>query len=182
MSYAVVYASTGPVARAGGWLLLSLTLHALLMVWPVAYEPPAQPQPLRITVRHASPPPLPETHSTLTAPPTARVEPPVKRAKAHQSTPEPKISTPEAAETESPVITRESIRSAIQAQQRAPLKRQDDLPAALKAEPESVPQTRLAKEIERSRRKDCRNAYAGAGLLALPILLKDTVTDSGCTW
>lgn len=29
---------------------------------------------------------------------------------------------------------------------------------------------------------DCRTAYAGMGYFAIPFLLKDTITDSGCTW
>ncbi len=29
---------------------------------------------------------------------------------------------------------------------------------------------------------DCRTAYAGLGLLAIPLLIKDTITDSGCRW
>lgn len=34
----------------------------------------------------------------------------------------------------------------------------------------------------RAARPDCRNAYASMGLLAIPSLLKDTITDSGCKW
>jgi hypothetical protein len=30
--------------------------------------------------------------------------------------------------------------------------------------------------------RDCRTAYAGIGLLGIPFLLKDTITNSGCTW
>lgn len=40
----------------------------------------------------------------------------------------------------------------------------------------------LAKGIARSARPPCRDAHAHLGLLALPMLLADTVRDSGCKW
>lgn len=40
----------------------------------------------------------------------------------------------------------------------------------------------LARGIARSRRSDCRTAYAGLSLLAVLPLLKDAVTGSGCKW
>ena len=40
----------------------------------------------------------------------------------------------------------------------------------------------LAAAIEKTARPDCRDAYAGAGLLAVVPLLKDAVTGSGCKW
>lgn len=43
-------------------------------------------------------------------------------------------------------------------------------------------QTKLASAIERARRPDCRHAYAGLGLFALPFLVYDTVMDTGCAW
>ena len=46
------------------------------------------------------------------------------------------------------------------------------------AEPETV----LGRRISRAARPDCRTSYAGAGLLAIPLLLKDAVSDGGCTW
>jgi hypothetical protein len=45
-------------------------------------------------------------------------------------------------------------------------------------EPESV----LGRKIGRSVHPDCRTSYAGAGLLAIPLLLKDAVSDGGCKW
>ncbi|WP_230684572.1 hypothetical protein [Burkholderia cepacia] len=41
---------------------------------------------------------------------------------------------------------------------------------------------RLARGMSGARRIDCRNAYAGAGLLALPMLALDAVRDTGCKW
>jgi hypothetical protein len=39
-----------------------------------------------------------------------------------------------------------------------------------------------AKAIEKAGRPDCRTAYAGLLLLAVPFLVADTLTDSGCKW
>ena len=44
------------------------------------------------------------------------------------------------------------------------------------------PETVLGRKISRAALPDCRTAYAGAGLLAIPLLLKDAVSDGGCTW
>ncbi|NTZ84756.1 hypothetical protein FCJ61_17545 [Burkholderia metallica] len=41
---------------------------------------------------------------------------------------------------------------------------------------------KLADGMSGARRADCRNAYAGAGLLALPMLALDAVRDTGCQW
>lgn len=46
------------------------------------------------------------------------------------------------------------------------------------AEPETV----LGRKIQRAAHPDCRTSYAGAGLLAIPLLLKDAVSDGGCKW
>ncbi|MGZ2744982.1 hypothetical protein [Burkholderia stagnalis] len=40
----------------------------------------------------------------------------------------------------------------------------------------------LARGVSEARRADCRNAYAGMGLLAIPALALDTVRDTGCKW
>ena len=36
--------------------------------------------------------------------------------------------------------------------------------------------------ITRAPPTDCHTAYAGMGFLAIPLLLKDTITGSGCDW
>ncbi|KFG94194.1 hypothetical protein GQ56_0127775 [Burkholderia paludis] len=41
---------------------------------------------------------------------------------------------------------------------------------------------RLAGGMSDARRADCRQAHAGAGLLALPMLALDAVRDTGCRW
>ncbi|WP_146056816.1 hypothetical protein [Chromobacterium alticapitis] len=48
---------------------------------------------------------------------------------------------------------------------------------------EDVDKARLARGIDRAERADCKNAYAGMGLLAAPMLLKDAFDkDNGCKW
>lgn len=41
---------------------------------------------------------------------------------------------------------------------------------------------RLGRRIEEARRGDCQTQYAGAGLLAVIPLVKDTLTGTGCKW
>lgn len=41
---------------------------------------------------------------------------------------------------------------------------------------------KLGREIAKSKRAHCETAYAHLGLLAIPFLVKDTVTDKGCKW
>lgn len=40
----------------------------------------------------------------------------------------------------------------------------------------------MAEAIKKTERRDCRNAYGAAGLLALIPLAISTVTDTGCKW
>ena len=46
----------------------------------------------------------------------------------------------------------------------------------------SESETGLGRAIKKSARPDCRAAYADAGLMAIPLLLRDAVTDRGCRW
>lgn len=48
--------------------------------------------------------------------------------------------------------------------------------------PPAEPETALGKSIQRSVHPDCRTRYAGAGLLAIPLLLNDAVREGGCQW
>jgi hypothetical protein len=41
---------------------------------------------------------------------------------------------------------------------------------------------KFAETVDRGIRSDCRSAYAYLELIAIPFLLIDTVTDSGCRW
>ena len=42
--------------------------------------------------------------------------------------------------------------------------------------------SKLAEGIEKAAKKDCRNAYSGAGLLAVIPLAADAVKGDGCKW
>jgi len=48
--------------------------------------------------------------------------------------------------------------------------------------PPPEPVSKLGKAIQKAAQPDCRDAYAALGLLAVPFLLKDTITDTGCRW
>lgn len=48
--------------------------------------------------------------------------------------------------------------------------------------PPAEPETELGKDIQRSVHPDCRSRYAGAGLLAIPLLINDAVREGGCRW
>jgi hypothetical protein len=50
------------------------------------------------------------------------------------------------------------------------------------APPAPEPESKLARDIQKAAKPDCRDAYAGLGLLAVPLLLADAVTDKGCRW
>lgn len=56
-------------------------------------------------------------------------------------------------------------------------------PAVPRQEPLSTEhETALERSIARSSTSDCRTAYAGAGLFAIPFLIRDVVSDGGCKW
>ena len=42
--------------------------------------------------------------------------------------------------------------------------------------------TQLETDLQKAARKDCKDAYAGGGLLAVIPLAKDAVTGKGCKW
>lgn len=42
--------------------------------------------------------------------------------------------------------------------------------------------TPFTRPIAQAHRPDCKSAYAGAGLFAIPLLLYDTARDKGCRW
>jgi hypothetical protein len=42
--------------------------------------------------------------------------------------------------------------------------------------------TKEAKAMEKAIKADCRTAYAGMGLLAVPALVASAITDEGCRW
>jgi hypothetical protein len=46
----------------------------------------------------------------------------------------------------------------------------------------SDPNAALSRGIANAARADCRTAHAGKGLLAIPFLIFDAITDNGCKW
>jgi hypothetical protein len=42
--------------------------------------------------------------------------------------------------------------------------------------------SKLAEDIEKAAKPDCRTAYAGLGLLAIPALVGSTIGNGGCNW
>jgi len=48
--------------------------------------------------------------------------------------------------------------------------------------PPAEPVSKLGKAIQKAGQPDCREAYAAMGLLAVPFLAFDTITDTGCRW
>ena len=48
--------------------------------------------------------------------------------------------------------------------------------------PPVEPVSKLGKAIQKAAQPDCRDAYAAMGLLAVPFLMFDTITDTGCRW
>ena len=53
---------------------------------------------------------------------------------------------------------------------------------ALPPPPERRSKESIAMEKEIKVKPDCRNAYAGMGLLAVPALVASTIGDGGCRW
>lgn len=44
------------------------------------------------------------------------------------------------------------------------------------------PSVKLADDMAKAAKPDCRNAYAGLGILAVPFLLASAIADTGCRW
>ena len=55
-------------------------------------------------------------------------------------------------------------------------------PALDLSSPKPDAESTLGRAIGNAAQPDCRAAYAGLGLLGIPFLLFDTVTDTGCRW
>jgi hypothetical protein len=79
-----------------------------------------------------------------------------------------------------PKLDLEATKSLARDLNRAPTRSPGVVPLGIA--PPDDPKTKLGRAIEKAAQPDCRDAYAGLGLLAIPLLLKDTVTDTGCRW
>jgi hypothetical protein len=71
---------------------------------------------------------------------------------------------------------RDAARRLAASQVRTGERRYADAPSALDQA------TPLGSAIARSSRPDCRDAHAGAGLLAIPLLAADAIRSKGCKW
>lgn len=121
----------------------------------------------------AAPPPGPRR--------AERPETPIRPAtgEATQLTPIEAATSDETAATSPPIdyaAARETARQTARSPRQA--KPAFEIPTPPPAEPE----TTLGKDIQRSVHPDCRTRYAGAGLLAIPLLINDAVRDGGCRW
>lgn len=92
----------------------------------------------------------------------------------------PEKAAREPSSTESPIVDIDAARALARrfARETAGSSGQRSRPAQFPVERE----TALGASIAKAARQDCRNAHAGLGLLALPFLIKDAVTNSGCKW
>ncbi len=147
-------------------------------------EPAPTPPPQARTVRATAPLAKPST----ARPPTASIAPdeplpvPTSPTIQAQAAPEPATAATAASGAASALtldagtISR-AIRSAqagtVGAQARS-VGRDDQL--------RSPTPDQMAEAIKKTKRRDCRTAYAAAGLLAVIPLAISTVTDTGCTW
>ncbi|MFC4159309.1 hypothetical protein [Chitinimonas lacunae] len=152
---------------------------------PPAKRPPPPPPPKAPPRKH--PPPATErkkTSAAPTAPPSAT--PAAAPMSVPASTNETfTISAPAAtSSTETSTSGRLDLEGARQMARDIDRNRRDK-PApghpAL-AQQQSEQETAMARSINKAARPDCREAYAGMGLLAAPMLIKDGVTDKGCKW
>lgn len=41
---------------------------------------------------------------------------------------------------------------------------------------------KFEKEVEKAKRGDCRTEHASLGILGIPLLIKDAISDKGCKW
>jgi hypothetical protein len=48
--------------------------------------------------------------------------------------------------------------------------------------PEKPPKSKLAEELDKAARPDCRTAYSGMGLAATVPLVRDAIRGDGCQW
>jgi hypothetical protein len=52
----------------------------------------------------------------------------------------------------------------------------------LSGPPDDASKSKLAKDLQKAGRADCKDAHADDGLLGVLPLAKDTMTDKGCKW
>jgi hypothetical protein len=91
----------------------------------------------------------------------------------------PPLDTDDAS-TRAPVVDLEAARRIAREVDRARERSLSELPPP--GSPASDPRVALARGMAQAARADCHTAHAGKGLLAIPFLIFDAATDSGCKW
>ncbi|MBP4046858.1 hypothetical protein [Chromobacterium violaceum] len=180
-----------PPARIPGRALAivaSALLHLLaLLALPAAMRSGPQPASsplLRVSILPISARMAPPSSRAESAPaPPARAaertrakSSPAREAARPHSTDQSRAGKPAASAGKGePRVTLEGLR-----QQMRRLEPENPNAKPLREDPEKA---RLARGIDRAERADCKRAYAGLGLLAAPMLLKDAFDkDNGCKW
>lgn len=189
-----------PSPRRGPAALLWVVVAALhLLAWWQLQRPGRPPVPAaaarRLVVVAIAPPPQPaaavatveartvrkaraavsrpRVPQPITAPPATAVQPPPAASAP--------AATPVTEEEDAPLDLDDARRRAVRESARGPagvVAARGRAPAA----PEAPADTPLGREIAAAKRADCKDAYGGAGLFALPLLLRDAVTGRGCRW
>ena len=183
------------------FIALSLLLHASLVGIELAQPRLAAPNRLvresRLDLRlhperRALAVPSAPTRSTETAQPKpvapsahprrpVRQETPVKSTMTEATHPlRAEAATIEEAASTSQPIDYAAARETARQTARSP--RQPKPTFAVPVTPVAEPETVLGQGIQRAVHPDCRTRYAGAGLLAIPLLLNDAVREGGCRW
>jgi len=169
-------------------VLLSVLLHALALV---AYQGQTSIGPRVFEGRHAPPVEVTLRPYMRSLPaeefsPAENTRPGVERSRLSGSSSNPADAAAQAktrpdstSDQSAPHVDMEGVRGMVREIERAREKRAGP-PALEKSGLEY--DTPLGRSIAKAARPDCRTAYAGAGLLAIPVLVWDAFTDGGCRW
>jgi hypothetical protein len=146
---------------------------------PATLPPARVPAPEEQVTRPVTPPPAPGAPAPSRAPPAAGTPAP-------ESSPSPIFGAPRPDEgifkprRETPHLDLEAAKKrAVREMAREGSGSPGVLPFPL---PVPETKTKEAKAMEKAIKPDCRTAYAGMGLLAVPALIAATITEEGCRW
>jgi hypothetical protein len=186
--------------RLGGRLVacvgLSILLHAALVAWtrlhPVEFDVADPPRLFTFDARFKREPPRIETPVA----PQRRADPGI--AKAPPLRPSGSVKPDAPAANTAPL--QDAVRTAPDASEPAHIDLEKAKRLAVEydrqqyktADPRfdanartPVPleaETAASRAIAKAAKPDCREAYTGWGLLAIPLFIRDAATNSGCTW
>ncbi|KUM04459.1 hypothetical protein KIF53_03005 [Chromobacterium subtsugae] len=176
-----------PARRPGRAIALAISalLHLLALLClrldATAVRTPLPPQPLRVRILPITPDAAQATRMPPVPAPTrqAATRAPAVHADAHRS----RIAlAPQRAGKASASAAGQTPRLTLEGLHRQMRNLEPENPTA-RPLPENPQQARLARGIAQAERADCKHAYAGLGLLAAPMLLKDALDkDNGCKW